>query len=42
MADGRKIRALAVVDDFRRECPDIAVDRWLPGARLARKLDKVP
>ena len=41
MADGRKFRAFSVVDDFSRECPVIAVDRSLPGARVVRELDQV-
>ena len=41
MADGRKFRACSVVDDFSRECPVIAVDRSLPGARVVRELDHV-
>jgi putative transposase len=41
LADGRKFRALSVVDDYSRECPVIAVDRSLPGARVVRELDQV-
>ena len=41
LADGRKFRALSVVDDFSRECPVIAVDRSLPGERVVRELDQV-
>ena len=41
MADGCKFRAFSVVDDFSRECPVIAVDRSLPGARVVRELDQV-
>ena len=41
MADGRKFRAFSLVDDFSRECPVIAVDRSLPGARVVRELDHV-
>ncbi len=41
MADGRKFRAFSLVDDFSRECPVIAVDRSLPGARVVRELDQV-
>ena len=41
LADGRKIRALSIVDDFSRECPVIAVDRSLPGERVVRELEQV-
>lgn len=41
LADGRKFRALSVVDDCSRECPVIAVDRSLPGERVVRELDQV-
>ena len=37
MADGRKFRAFSLADDFSRECPVIAVDRSLPGARVVRR-----
>ena len=41
LADGRKIRCLTVVDAFTRECPAIEVDTSLPGARVARVLDRL-
>ena len=41
LADGRKIRSLSIVDDFRRECPVIAVDGSLPGERVVRELEQV-
>ena len=41
LADGRKFRALSIVDDFSRECPVIAVDRSLPGERVVRELEQV-
>lgn len=41
LADGRKFRALSVVDDYSRECPVIAVDRSLPGERVVRELEQV-
>ncbi len=41
LADGRKIRALFIVDDFSRDCPVIAVDRSLPGERVVRELEQV-
>jgi putative transposase len=39
LGNGRKFRALTVVDDFTRECPVIEVDFSLPGARVVRVLD---
>lgn len=39
LGDGRKFRALTLVDDFTRECPVIEVDFSLPGARVVRVLD---
>ena len=41
LGDGRKFRALTLVDDFTREAPAIAVDFSLPGERVARVLDDV-
>ncbi len=41
LADGRKFRALSVVDDCTRACPVIAVDRSLPGERVVRELEQV-
>ena len=41
LGNGRKIRALTLVDDFTRECPVIEVDFSLPGARVVRVLDKL-
>jgi transposase InsO family protein len=38
---GRRLRILAVVDDFTRECPCLAADTSLPGLRVARELDAV-
>jgi putative transposase len=38
LADGRPLRALNIVDELTRECPLIAVDRSLPGARMVRTL----
>src|SRR5687768_7024951 len=40
-ADGRVFRCLTVVDDFARECPLIAVDASLSGARVADALDRL-
>ena len=39
LADGRRFRVLAVVDDFSRECLAPVADTSLPGARVARELD---
>lgn len=36
---GRRFRALAVVDQFSRECVALVVDTSLSGARVARELD---
>jgi putative transposase len=41
LGNGRKIRALTLVDDFTRECPVIEVDFSLPGERVARVLDRL-
>jgi putative transposase len=41
LADGRKFRALTLIDDYTRECPVIEVDRSLSGERVARVLDRV-
>ena len=41
LACGRRIRILAVVDDFTRECPALVVDTSLSGARVARELDAI-
>lgn len=37
LGDGRKFRALTIVDDFTRECPAIEVDLSLSGERVARE-----
>jgi putative transposase len=39
LGNGRKFRALTLVDDFTRECPVIEVDFALPGERVVRVLD---
>jgi putative transposase len=39
LADGRKIRALTIVDEYTRECPAIEVDHSLPGARVVQVLE---
>ncbi|MCW2109539.1 putative transposase [Bradyrhizobium elkanii] len=38
---GRRIRILAVVDDFTRECLALVADISLSGARVARELDVI-
>jgi putative transposase len=39
LADGRRFRILAVVDDFSRECLCLVADTSLSGQRVARELD---
>ena len=41
MADGRRLRILAVVDDYTRECLALVVDTSISGLRVARELDKI-
>jgi putative transposase len=41
LADGRSFRVLNVVDDATRECLAAEVDLSLPGARVARVLDRL-
>jgi putative transposase len=41
LVTGRRFRALAVVDDFSRECPVIEVDTSLGGARVVQVLDRL-
>src|SRR5260370_7618139 len=41
LADGRRFRILAVVDDFTRECLALVADTSLPGLRGGRELDAV-
>ena len=41
LANGRRIKCLTVVDDFSRECMDIAVDYGMGGQYVARVLDQV-
>lgn len=38
---GRRFRALAIVDDFSRECPAIEVDTSLGGSRVVSVLDRL-
>src|SRR5258708_38741482 len=39
LADGRRFRILAIVDDFTRKCLVLVADTSLPGLRVARELD---
>jgi putative transposase len=41
LTDGRRIRILAVVDDFTRECLILIADSSLSGLRMARELETV-
>lgn len=41
LANGRRVRCLAVVDDFTRECVAAVVDTSITGLRVARELDRV-
>jgi putative transposase len=41
LTDGRRIRILAVVDDFTRECLILIADSSLSGLRVARELETV-
>jgi len=38
---GRRFRALAIVDDYSRECPALEVDTSIPGARVVDVLDRL-
>jgi len=41
IATGRRFRALAIVDDYSRECPVIEVDTSLGGARVVSVLERL-
>jgi len=41
LLDGRRFRALTIVDDLTKESPAIEVDRSLPGVRVVRVLDRL-
>ena len=41
LANGRRIKCLTIVDDFTRECLDIAVDYGISGGYVARVLDTI-
>ena len=38
---GRRFRALAIIDDYSRECPAIEVDTSLGGARVGGILERL-
>ena len=40
LASGRRIKCLTVVDDFSRECVDIAVDHGIGGEYVTRLLER--
>lgn len=41
LADGRRFRIFAVVDDFTRECLALTVDTSISGARVVRELGRI-
>jgi putative transposase len=41
LRDGRRFRALTIVDDFSRECPAIAVGTSISGQRVVRVLEEL-
>jgi putative transposase len=41
LSDGRRIRILAIVDDFTRECLALIADTSLSGLRVGRELDAI-
>lgn len=41
LADGRKIRILAIIDEFTRECLALEVAPSIPGQRVTRVLDQI-
>ena len=41
MTDGRRLRILAVVDDYSRECLALVADTSISGIRVARELDSI-
>jgi putative transposase len=41
IVNGRRFRALAIVDDYSRECPAIEVDTSLGGARVVNVLERL-
>lgn len=40
LSSGRRIKCLTIVDDFTKECMDIAVDHGISGEYVARVLDR--
>lgn len=41
LTDGRRLRVLAIVDDFSRECLALVADTSLSGLRVVRELDAI-
>lgn len=41
LIDGRRLRVLAIVDDYSRECLALEVDTSLPGARVVAVLERL-
>ena len=41
LADGRRFRVLAIVDDFTRECRALVADTSLSGDRVGRELESL-
>lgn len=41
LTNGRRIKCLTVVDDFTRECLDIAVDYGISGKRFMHVLERI-
>ena len=41
LANGRRIKCLTIIDDFTRECLDIAVDYGISGGYVARVLESI-
>ena len=41
LANGRRIKCLTIVDDFTRECLDIAADYGISGGYVARVLEAI-
>ena len=41
LSDGRKIRLLTIIDEFTRECLQIAVDTSLNGKRVSKELERL-
>src|SRR4029079_13836646 len=41
LADGRRLRALSIGDDFTRECVSIEVDTSITGARVKAVLERL-